>query len=295
MENKEVSPNGPASAKRLKISKTQQETLLIALVSAAILGICGVLFIYFVKYINFNNKVIDAKDSAIVDYETTIKNIGVCSDKDRDGKISDEELNKCDPNSLNSSTMKGTLRYNVLVEMANNTDLETVALSSGQSGCYDENKQKINWQKIYDSAKDDKEKNRAVGMLKLCSSLRVIPDALPAQQNDLALMTSLNKIFDISNHSPSSLSPSGNASAGSSGISTIPVSLSVEADAETTLKVLDNIEKSIRTFDLRSAVISWSSQNFLTLRSQGVAYYTENTDLVETRKTVTANSNTKKE
>ena len=44
-------PNGPAFTKRLKISKTQQQTLLITMITAIILGVCLVLGIYFVKYI----------------------------------------------------------------------------------------------------------------------------------------------------------------------------------------------------------------------------------------------------
>ncbi len=290
--DKEVNPNGPAITKRAKISKTQQETLLITLVSATLLGICGVLLVYFIKYINFNNKVIDAKDAAIVDYETTIKNIGLCKDTDRDGKFSDSELEKCDPDAIDSSTMPNTLRYNVLVDMANNTDLESVALST-QSGCYDGD-EKINWQERFDSTEDEDKKAEALAMLKQCSALRVVPDALPAQPNELALMSSLNKIFILSNWEPESLSPSGNATVDNSGLSTIPISLSVEANSNTTMNVLNNIEKSIRTFDLQTAVVSWSGNNYLTLKSQGIAYYTDNAGVVETKETVTAKSNTRK-
>ena len=84
MAIKDNNPNGPAVSKRIKISKTQQQTLLIALVTAVVVGICGVLAVYFGKYINFNKKVISAKDAAIVDYEKTIKNVGLCVDRDRD-------------------------------------------------------------------------------------------------------------------------------------------------------------------------------------------------------------------
>ena len=69
MPPKDNNPNGPAVEKRLKISKTQQQTLLIALITAVVVGICGVLAVYFGKYIGFNKRVIAAKDSAISDYE----------------------------------------------------------------------------------------------------------------------------------------------------------------------------------------------------------------------------------
>ena len=43
---KDTNPNGPAVSKRAKISKTQQETLLITIVASTLLGICGVLFVF---------------------------------------------------------------------------------------------------------------------------------------------------------------------------------------------------------------------------------------------------------
>lgn len=286
-------PDGPAVSKRIKISKTQQETLLITLIAAVILGICAVLIVYFAKYIKFNGKVIEAKDTAIVDYETTIKNVGLCKDTDRDGKFSDKELSSCRPDELDSASMPGTLRYNVMVNMANNSDLESVARDS-QDGCYDESGAKIDFQKKFDDATDESKQAEYLAMLKMCSALRVIPDALPAQANEEALMSSLNQIFIISNWEPEALSPSGNAVSGAEGISTIPVSLSVEATSGTTMNVLNNIEKSIRTFDLQTATVSWSGENYLTLQSQGVAYYTENSDVAETNKTVYATDKAKK-
>ena len=131
-------------------------------------------------------------------------------------------------------------------------------------------------------------------MLKICSALRVIPDALPAQANEEALMSSLNKICNISRWETEALSPSGNATSGNEGLSTIPVSLSVESSSDTTMTVLSNIERSIRTFDLQTATISWSTNNNLSLQSQGVAYYTENAGVVESNKTVYASNNAKK-
>lgn len=284
---------GPAFSKRLKISKTQQQTLLIALVAAAILGVCGVLMVFFGKYIEFNRKVIKAKDDAITAYEATIKNVGLCTDRNRDGKFTDDELDKCNPEAIDSAGIPNTLRYNVMVNMANNKDLESVARES-LSDCYDKDGKKIDWQQKYDDTENDEEQARYLSMLKMCSALRVIPDALPAQANEEALMSSLNQIFNISNWEPESLSPSGNTTAGSEGISNIPVSLSVEANSDTTMRVLNNIERSIRTFDLQTATISWSSNNFLTLRSQGTAYYTENSDIVESNTTVYATDGARK-
>lgn len=286
-------PNGPAITKRLKISKTQQQTLLITMITAIILGVCLVLGIYFVKYIKFNNKVIAAKDSAITDYEKTIKNIGLCKDTNNDGKFSEDELKKCNPDALDSSVLPGTLRYNVMVNMAKNPDLESVARDS-LSDCYDSNGEKIDWQKLFDETDDDEEQAKYLSMLKMCSALRVIPDALPAQANEEALMASLNQIFIISGWEPEAISPSGDVKNDTEGLSTIPISLSVQADSETTMRVLDNIEKSIRTFELQTATISWSGDKFLALDSQGTAYYTEDSGVAESNYTVYATDAAKK-
>lgn len=285
-------PNGPAIAKRVKITKTQQQTLLIALVTSTILGVCGVLAVFFGKYIAFNKKVITAKNESISGYEATIKNVGLCIDTNKDGKYSEDEIKKCNPDELDSSTLTGTLRYNVLVNMANNVDLESVARDS-LSDCL-ENGKKINWQKRFDDATDDEEQAKALSMLKMCSALRVIPDALPAQANEEALMSSLNQVFIMSDWEPESLSPSGSATSGTEGISTIPITLSVEASTDKTRTVLSNIEKSIRTFDLQSARIAWSAGNMLSVRAQGVAYYTEDADVVEENKTIYASDDAKK-
>ncbi|MBR2588858.1 hypothetical protein IKE84_00740 [Candidatus Saccharibacteria bacterium] len=293
MADSDNNPNGPAISKRIKISKTQQETLLIVLIAAVVLGICGVLAVYFGKYIGFNSKVIEAKDSAIADYEKTIQNIGLCKDSDRDGKFSDEEIRKCNPDTLDSNSMPGSLRYNVMVNMANNTDLESVARDS-QKDCYDSAGDKIDWQEKFDDTENDEEKARYLSMLKMCSALRVVPDALPAQANEEALMSSLNQIFNISAWDPEALSPSGNVVSSTEGLSTIPVSLSVESKSDVTTTVLNNIERSIRTFDLQTATVSWSGNDSLSLQSQGVAYYTEDADVVETTKTVYATNDAKK-
>ena len=291
MEDK--NPNGPAVSKRIKISKTQQQTLLITIVTAVILGVCLVLGIFFVKYIKFNGKVIAAKDAAISDYEKTIKNIGLCRDTNNDGKFSEDELKKCNPDALDSAMLPGTLRYNVMVNMANNPDLESVARDS-LSDCFDTNGEKIDWQQKFDETDNDEEQAKYLSMLKMCSALRVIPDALPAQANEEALMASLNQVFIISGWEPEALSPSGDIKNDTTGLSTIPISLSVQADTATTMRVLDNIEKSIRTFELQTATISWSGDRFLALESQGTAYYTEDSGVAESNQTVYATDAAKK-
>ena len=258
---------GIAITKRLKISRAQQETFIAVLIASLVVGVGAVLSIYFIKYIAFNSKVIDAKNDAITAYETTLKNVK-------------------------------SLRNNVLDNMASNEDLEAVARDS-LTDCYDQiSGEKITyseWNEQYEKAETQEAKDYYFGMLKICSALRVIPDALPAQKNDEALLASLNQIFIISKWNPESLSPNGTITESKiDGLGVIPVSLSVETDSNTTLKVLNNIERSIREFDIATATIEWSGSDRLSLKAQAAAYYTQESGVKETTKTVYASNAAKK-
>ncbi len=273
--------------KRVKISKAQQQTMLSVLVTSLVFGFALVLSIYFIRTAIFNKKVLTAEDESIENYSKSILNIGICKDTDGDKILSKKEIDKCNPDSIAVDSIPGTLRYNVAVEMANNKDLESVARDS-LSDCYDSDGKKKDYVQAYSDATTDEEREYQLGLMKMCTALRVVPDALPAQENDEALLASLNEIFIESNWDPESLSPSGSTvDIDIEGLGGIPVSLVVEADAETTLRVLTNIEKSIRAFDPTVATIAWTESG-LNLRAQMTSYYTEDAAIQESTKTVTA-------
>jgi len=107
-----------------------------------------------------------------------------------------------------------------------------------------------------------------------CSALRVIPDALPATRNPEALLASLNQIFLLTGTSPESLSPSdSNVLSPITGVGSIPVALSIAGDSTLTRSLLDNIEKSIRTFEMGNVTIEWRGTNTILLRGQATAFY----------------------
>ena len=107
-----------------------------------------------------------------------------------------------------------------------------------------------------------------------CSALRVIPDALPAIHNPEALLASLNKIFLLTGSSPEALSPSDSgAPSPVANVGVIPVSLSVAGDSTLTRALLDNIERSIRTFEMGTVTIEWRGANSILLRGQANAFY----------------------
>lgn len=285
---------GPAVEKRVKISKAQKQILLTIGGTAVFVGVCIVLISYCVRLIGFNSKVIESKDNAISNYSSTIKNVGVCKTSGSD-VISDEELKKCTPNTYLSDSLTGTLRYNVMVKTAENEDLESVARPL-QEACYTETGKRINFKELYDNAEQEAEKDKDkdvdslkakyLDMMKSCSALRAVPDALPAQKNTEALLASLDRLFDIADWQPSGLSPNSSSSRSPyKNVSALPVSLSVEANSAKTLKVLSTIERSIRTFDITSATIEWIGEDTLKLGASARAYYTKEQSL--TNKTVT--------
>ena len=260
MANKEV-----AVGKRIRMNKMQQQMLGAVLLTSIVVGACAVLAIFFIKYIVFNSKVITEKDTAIVTYEKSLKSAD-------------------------------SLKNNVMNQLAENQELESVGRES-LTDCFTAEGKKIDFSKAYDEAveKDDAEGQAyQLSMLKMCSALRVIPDALPAFENEEALMSSLNQIFILSGWEPESLSPSGTVTTGEiDGVGVIPVSLSVQSSVPQTMKVLTNIEKSIRTFDISAASVEWSGDQ-LSLQAQASAYYLEESGLKEKTETVYASKNAKK-
>lgn len=285
-----------AVGKRIKITKIQQHMLLAALGTSLVFGVSLVFSIFFTKYIIFNTKVIDEKDKSIANYYTAITNAGVCK-KTTNGKYSDKDLRECDPASLDATELPGTLRYNILVGATNDNNLESVARDS-QDICYDENGQKRDFIESYIDADTDEGRAAELYKIRLCSSLRVIPDALPSQQNDAALLSSINKIFLITGFDPDALSPSKTSEPSPvTGLQVIPVSISVKEDAVRTTKLLQNMEKSIRAFSFQTATITWSGiengMPKLDLSAQAYAFFTDKITASETTKTIYASKEAK--
>lgn len=281
----------PADTKRKKISKAQQLTMVEVLGASLVLGTCLVLSIFMGKYISFNTRIITAKDEAIMAYDQTIRNVGVCIDKDRNGRLSDEELEECNPNTVALKDVVGSLRYNVFEVMAQDENLESVARRRSEA-CYGEDGEKIDYSEVYNQATTDLERQLALQKMKICSALRVIPDALPAQRNVEALMASLNQIFIISNLEPESIAPRDEniTVTGLESLSVVPVTFRFNGDGAAVLNVLDNIERSIREYDITTATIEWSSAGRLSLQARANAYHLSEVQSLEVEETLKASS-----
>lgn len=283
-----------AIGKRAKISKAQQNMLIAVGVVSVVLGVAIALSVRLIQQIAFNAKVIAAEEKSIVQYSNVIKSIGVC-ESPKGAVYSEDELMKCDPNSIELSKIPGTLRANILEELAANEALNSVP-KSASSNCMNpatgKNYTSDELDNIYDDASGAEGLTAASQLIKSCSALRVIPDALPAYKNEEALLASLNKLFLDSGWQPESLSPSGasdsiKAVEALPGLNALGVNLAIEADASITRTVLNNIERSIREFDIRDATIEWSGDNTLALTARAAAYYMDKVSFVESNTTIT--------
>lgn len=285
-----------AIGKRIKISEAQQYMLLSVLGASIILGIAISLIVHFVKLISFNTEVIMSEEQAIASYSNIIKNTGVCQSP-KGATYSNDELDRCNPDNIEVSQIPGTLRANILENLAANEALNSVPNesnsncinpSTGEAYTYKE----LN--KLYQDAKGASELQGASQLIKSCSALRVIPDALPAFKNEEALLASVNKIFNISGWQPESISPSGNAgTTNSNGLKTISVNINIEANPAVTTRVLDNLERSIREFNFNRATIEWGGTDSLLIQAQASSYYMNESTITETTKTISAEGNNK--
>lgn len=278
--------NKPTETKRVKISKAQRVTLAEVLAASLVLGACVVTANFLIKYIKFNTIVITAKNDAISEYDQTLRNVGVCVDTDKNGRLSDAELNACMPNEIALSQVQGSLRYNVYEEMAQNEALESVARQHEADGvCYDDEGELRNFTEEYNNATNDTEREQALLGTKSCSALRVLADALPAHKNTEALMASLNDLFIISDLEPENIAPRDDVvTSDIAGIGVIPVLFRMEADGPKIINVLDNIEKSIRDFDVTTANFEWTNVG-ISARVEANAYYLQ--DLTSPEVTIT--------
>ncbi|MBO7718466.1 hypothetical protein J6S37_03175 [Candidatus Saccharibacteria bacterium] len=279
-----------AIGKRAKISQAQQYMLLAVFGAAVFLGIAIALVLHFIKTISFNTRIIMAEEESIATYSKVIETTGVC--KKPSGSIySDSELEKCNPDAIETSEIPGTLRYEILENLAANEALNSVPKETNSNCINPETGKSFTFQELTKASKEAKGANElhaASQLIKSCSALRIIPDAIPAYENEEALLASLNNIFNISGWSPESISP-GNASDASSsidGLENIAVNLIVEADSGVTMNVLNNIERSIREFNIERATIEWSGNASLSLRAQATAYHTNKSTISETTKTI---------
>lgn len=273
-----------AIGKRAKISQAQQYMLIAVLGAAVILGAAVALNIHFIKEISYHAGVIGKQDESIAEYSDTIKNIGICK-KPAGDVYTLEELKRCDPNSIEVSEVPGSLRSNIVENMAANQALNSVP-KEGNSACVNAaTKKNYTYEELndmYDEAKNSSDRAAVTKLIRICSALRVIPDALPAFRNEEALLSSLNKIFLDSNYEPESLSPTGEEESLGNGLNALSINLAVESDVQDTMRLINNMERSIRDFEIKSATFEWSNETHISFQAEASAFYVDKSKISET-------------
>ena len=282
-----------AIGKRAKISEAQQYMLLSVLGASIILGVAISFVSHFIQQISFNTEVIMAEEKSIADYSNIIESTGTCT-KPSGSVYSDDELDECIPNAIEVSQVPDSLRYNIIEKLAADEALNSVPRVSNPD-CIDPNTGKsFTYKQLseqYKQAAGAVELQEASQRFKSCSALRVIPDALPAYKNEEALLASLNKIFIDSGWSPESLSPGGldeEDNGEASQLKKLSVNLAIEANSGITKTVLNNIERSIREFDVQNATIEWGGDDTLILKVNSNAYFMEESTVTEEEKEIKA-------
>ena len=253
--------------------------------ASVFLGAAISLVMHFYQQISFNVKVIMAEDESIVSYSNFIKTTGIC-EKPKGSTYTDEELRACNPDSIELAKIPGTLRSNIMTNLAANEALSSVPKQSSSDCINPDTGKNYTYQELnrkYNNASGSVELVEASQLIKSCSALRVIPDALPSFKNEEALLASLNQLFLTSGWEPESLSPTGNTVVSPLGtrLNAMSVNLSIEAGSATTMNVLNNIERSIREFDVERATIEWGGNDTLVLRAQATAYYMDESSIAE--------------
>lgn len=265
------------SGKRAKISKAQQYMIMAVLGTSLFLGLAIAVVMNSITRISFSAKIISNQDQAITNLSDTIKNIGIC--RKPSGKVyTDEELKRCNPDSVTTADVSGSLRSSILVDLASNSALESVPNTSNSTCINSKTGKHYTYSELeenYNAATSDEARVLASNLIKSCSALRVIPDALPAFKNEEALLASIDKIFRDSNTEPEGLTPSGESAIAAFGTNlyTLGIRLSIESDAGTLNRLLDNVERSIRTLNIEAANVSWSTRNTIEFQARGNAYY----------------------
>ena len=277
--------NEVAIGKRAKITEAQKHIAMAAFGASVFLGVAISLVSSFIRQISYNTKVISAQEQSIKTYSDVISSTGICKAPKGD-VYSSNELRECDPENVDTSEIPDTLRANILTELASNEALESVPKVK-DANCINPETQKnytySELNEIADQASTKDERKLANQLIKSCSALRVIPDALPAYKNEEALLASLNQLFILSDWEPERLSPSDATEASDLGINlnAVSVSLSIEANTSTTLKVLRNIDRSIREFNIEQVKIEWGGQEDIELKGTATSYYMNPVTILE--------------
>lgn len=263
---------GVAFAKWAKIDSAQQKMFLAVCGTSVLLGVTIVSIIYFAKVIAFNGTLISEKDKIIKDYTSIQKSL----------------------QSISSQVN----------ELSSNENLEAVARTRA-ADCA----KYLDLDKSEDEESEDSNKIDSIELARVCTSLRVIPDAIPSKKNVEATLASLNQLLLWSDGSikidgitgtdveggTSIKDSDGNVS---KSLKSVGATLSLDDTSGKVRNALDTIENSIRNYDIASASISFSGDSTtsetIEFHATFRAYYSDTVNIEKKSKKVCADNTSEK-
>lgn len=277
MSDKVSAADGASVLKRLKITKAQRTMFVTVCLASIAVGITFVLSVYLVKVISFNGKLLTQKGYVVDALKQDQSNLESLA-----GQISD---------------------------LTKNENLESVARTRTVTDCSG----------FYgiDMSLEGVKTEEEVEKVRRCSSLRVIPDAMPATSANISLddVDTTTRIqlglimdkagVDLSADSESAVSLedtgySGGSISSTSGsilepYSMLEANINIEGDLSKMKTFLSIIDKTIRNFDLQQATIEMptdGSNNF-NFTGSYYTYYTNPVDLQIQKRTICADEKNK--
>lgn len=263
---------GVAFAKWAKIDSAQQKMFLAVCGTSILLGVTIVSIIYFAKVIAFNGTLIGEKDKIIKDYTSIQKSL----------------------QSISSQVN----------ELSSNENLEAVARTRA-ADCA----KYLDLDKSEDEESEDSNKIDSIELARVCTSLRVIPDAIPSKKNVEATLASLNQLLLWSDGSIKIDGITGSDVEGGSSIKdsdgnvskslrSVGATLSLDDTSGKVRNALDTIENSIRNYDIASASISFSGDSTtsetIEFHATFRAYYSDTVNIEKKSKKVCADNTSEK-
>ncbi len=266
-KRKDISGNkkgkGFAEGKRLKIDKMQRNVFIAVCITSIALSLTIVGAIRLVKYIQFNSKVIVEKEKVAKGY-AQIQN---------------------DLQSLKNSISQLTTDEN-LESVARERDSVCDSLIGKPGKESDNNEFSIN----------------EIEIIRSCSALRVVPDALPSTKNYNATMTEalvLGRLGGVTTENEPTGSSSGGAptvSVDGSALHAFGINMSLEGSTIGIQNVLKVFNRSIRNFDLAQAHFDFDEKTEWTGKFTGdfAVYYSEDVEIQKGSHLVCANKKSEK-
>ena len=278
MADKVSAGDGASVLKRLKITKAQRTMFVSVCLASIAVGITFVLAIYFVKIISFQGKLLTQKGYVV-------------------------DALKQDQSNL--STLAGQISA-----LTKNENLESVARTRTVTDC--------SGYYGVDMSLEGIKTEEEVEKVRRCSSLRVIPDAMPATSETVSLddvdtttRIQLDLIMDkagveLSADSDSAVSVEATGYSGSSSSETagailepysmLEANVNIEGDLSKMKTFLSTIDRTIRNYDLQSATIEipdGGDNSSFSFTGSYYAYYTNPVDLQIQKRVICADEKNK--